>query len=76
MAGEKELVGLDPITCNCNTVLPLQVCRSGAGYYLGHYCPRCGPYSRETGYFSKREIAIDELKKKIPNKLRNTKHLS
>lgn len=31
--------------------LVLQVCSSAAGFYLGYICPKCGPISRETGYF-------------------------
>lgn len=24
---------------------------SGGGYYIGTFCPYCGPYSRESGYY-------------------------
>ena len=62
MAVDGELIGLGSITCeDCDTELPLQVCHSNAGYYLGHYCPKCGPYSRETDYFPTREKAETEL---------------
>jgi hypothetical protein len=23
-----------------------QVCRSAAGFYIGYFCPECGPYDR------------------------------
>ena len=35
----------------------LYVQHSAAGYYLGFFCPQCGPYSRESDYFRKREAA-------------------
>jgi hypothetical protein len=73
MALKGELKGLDNVICtDCGAELPLQVCHSNAGFYLGHYCNNCGPYSRETGYFPTREIAETELKKETPDKLRNT----
>ena len=34
----------------------LDVYLSGAGYYIGTYC-RCGPYTRESGYYRTRELA-------------------
>jgi len=38
----------------CNTSLTIQVLSSAAGYYIGFFCPECGPYSRESGYFHSR----------------------
>jgi hypothetical protein len=35
----------------CSTTIDLQVLSSAAGYYIGFFCPECGPYSRESGYF-------------------------
>jgi len=54
-----EIVGHSgPITCaDCGASMPLQVCCSAAGYYLGYLCEMCGPWSRETGYFPTREAA-------------------
>ena len=51
-----ECVGFAGVVCKHDgegepTQLPLKVCQSAAGYYLGYNCPVCGPYSRETGYF-------------------------
>lgn len=41
------------ISCNrCDANLPLRICSSAAGWYIGYYCPNCGPYSRETDYFA------------------------
>ena len=42
--------------------MPLQVCRSAAGYYIGRWCPECGPYSRDSGYYrtpEEAQIALD-----------------
>lgn len=50
MAIEGELCGVNGTTCTCGRDLPLKVCQSGAGFYLGYYCPNCGPYSRESDY--------------------------
>ncbi len=48
-------------TCkDCNTELEAQVCMSNAGYYIGTMCD-CGPYSRESEYFSSREEAEEAL---------------
>ena len=45
------------ICFECNTVLTIQVLCSAAGYYIGFFCPECGPYSRESGYFHSRDEA-------------------
>ena len=58
-----ETVGTGGIDCeDCGTHLDLQVCHSGAGYYLGYLCPQCGPYSRESDYFGTFEGAEKALK--------------
>ena len=49
------------ITCTCGEEMKLQVLRSGAGYYLGFRCPKCGPWSRESGYYETREDAQRSL---------------
>lgn len=41
---------------HCEEQLFLRVCRSNAGYYVGTWC-KCGPYSRESGYYLTREEA-------------------
>ena len=38
-----------------------QVLRSAAGYYVGFFCPRCGPYSRESGYYASFDEAQEAL---------------
>jgi len=68
MALEGELLGLNGAACaECGRALSLQVCESGAGFYLGYFCGRCGPMSRETGYYPTREIAEANLAKDIPD---------
>jgi hypothetical protein len=37
--------------CECKTVMPLEILSSAAGFYIGHYCPKCGPHDRKSGYF-------------------------
>ena len=57
-----ETVGGSPsTTCDCGTEMPLAVQQSGAGYYLGYFCPKCGPYSRESGYYRTREEAESNM---------------
>lgn len=54
--GETIMSGA-PTTCpTCQRRVLLEVCRSGAGYYIGTYCD-CGPYSRESGYYRSHEEA-------------------
>lgn len=45
----------------CGTELPLKVCQSGAGFYIGCFCNQCGPYDRESGYYATREKAEADL---------------
>jgi len=61
MAIQGELKGLDGTVCKCGAELLLDVQQSAAGWYLGYFCGRCGPYSRETGYFTTLEEAEDTL---------------
>ena len=42
--------------------LPIQVCSSAAGYYIGQLEPCGAPYSRLSGYFRTHELADDALK--------------
>jgi phage FluMu protein Com len=42
----------------CGSELPVKVLRSAAGYYLGRWCPRCGPYERvSVSYYPSRPAA-------------------
>ena len=42
---------------DCGSEIPLMVCKSAAGFYLGQWCPQCGPYDRHSGYYPTREMA-------------------
>lgn len=64
MAVQEELTGFQNIIIcgdGCKEILTLKICQSFAGYYIGRFCPRCGPYSRETGYFENEKDAELEL---------------
>ena len=49
------------VCMECDTALGIQVLCSAAGYYIGFFCPHCGPYSRESGYYASREEAEQTL---------------
>ena len=60
LPGETLATGAAP-TCNdCGATPELQVCSTPAGYYVGTLCG-CGPYSRESGYYSTFEKAKQAL---------------
>ena len=59
LPGETILSGANPICCGVE--LEFEVLSSAAGYYIGTRCPKCGPYSRETGYFRNWEKANHAL---------------
>lgn len=63
MAVEGETIATGaPIVCpDCHTsVLPLRVLLSNAGWYIGTIC-KCGPYTRESGYYRTRIEAQEAL---------------
>jgi len=60
MNGETIATGASPTCEDCGVSPDPQVCKSGAGYYVGTYCD-CGPYSRESGYFKTKEAAEEAL---------------
>lgn len=45
----------------CNTKLPVKVLHSNAGYYIGYWCPTCGPYDRISDYYETEEEADSML---------------
>ena len=53
MPGETILTGASP-KC-CGKVLLFRLLKSPAGWYVGTFCPKCGPYSRETIYIQDQE---------------------
>lgn len=64
MASPEEIGHIDTKCDICHTELPAQVLKSGAGYYIGTFCPKDGPYSRESGYYGSREEATKSLEAK------------
>jgi hypothetical protein len=42
---------------DCDEELPLKVLESAAGYYVGYFCPNCGPYGRKSEYFQTTALA-------------------
>lgn len=57
MAIEGELSGTQGVFCSCGAELPFEVLQSAAGFYLGYFCPNCGPWSRESEYFPSQKTA-------------------
>ncbi|MCK5019223.1 MAG: hypothetical protein KAS32_19340 [Candidatus Peribacteraceae bacterium] len=68
----RDYMGLPvPEICQiCRTKLELEVLKSPAGYYLGRQC-NCGPFSRESEYFHKKEVAKTILKAEQKREERN-----
>lgn len=60
LAGETIQTGASNKCPDCGTELKLRVLHSNAGYYVGTMCS-CGPHSRESGYYKKRETAQKDL---------------
>lgn len=59
-----EVLYLTEARCDdCEALMKIEVLRSAAGYYIGFFCPNCGPYSRESGYYRSREEAEVALKR-------------
>jgi hypothetical protein len=53
----------EEVTCSdCQLELPLKVQCSRAGFYIGRFCENCGPYSRESGYFTTHDEARRALR--------------
>ncbi len=50
----------NPDRCDCGAEIPLQVLVTCA-YYVGRFCPNCGPFSRESGYYRTRAEAEKAL---------------
>ena len=57
LPGDTLVSGVSAV-CDCGYKFELEVLMSVAGYYVGTFCPNCGPNSRETGYFATREKAL------------------
>ena len=61
MIGETVSTGAQTSCYDCGKELELKVCSSMAGYYLGYFCDRDGPHSRETEYFKNKKDAETAL---------------
>jgi len=59
--GETIVTGALNTCPDCHEILKPRVLHSDAGYYIGTQC-KCGPYSRESDYYRKREDAERDLK--------------
>lgn len=66
--GETLATGAAETCDECHTTPELDVHTSPAGYYVGTYC-KCGPYSRESGYYRTRDLAQTALDKGLFNRL-------
>lgn len=64
MVMPKETIarGASPTCIDCRETPELGVYKSPAGFYIGTVC-MCGPYSRESDYYTTRELAEAALKK-------------
>ncbi len=45
------------VCMSCGSFLDHGVQMSQAGFYIGTWCPKCGPYARESIYFASKEDA-------------------
>lgn len=62
LPGETIATGA-PETCpDCKEKVELEVHMSAAGYYIGAWC-NCGPYCRESGYYTTRKLAETAFEK-------------
>jgi hypothetical protein len=53
---------LTTIHCpGCSELLALEVLHSPAGYYIGYFCSKCGPYDRISGYYKVEQAADTAL---------------
>ncbi len=60
LPGETISTGASPFCCGKK--LKIEVLESAAGYYIGTFCPNCGPVSRESIlYWRDFETASDAL---------------
>ena len=60
----------------CGESLPLRVLQSAAGYYVGYFCPNCGPYKRFTNYTRTKdasEAILETMKMTLEEKLKFTR---
>ena len=46
---------------SCGNEVPITVCKSHAGYYLGRWCGNCGPLARLSEYYPTEQAALADL---------------
>ena len=58
-----DLLDIGEVRCpDCGSPLPIKVLCSAAGFYLGRWCERCGPFERvSVSYFRSRRAAETAL---------------
>lgn len=62
MRPKETILSGAPHRCpSCRVCAPFEVLKSAAGYYIGTQC-KCGPYTRESIYYSSREEAEEDLR--------------
>jgi hypothetical protein len=61
LPGETQGVGGPKACPDCKEKLVPEVLFSAAGHYIGTRC-KCGPFSRESGYYKKHQDAEKDLK--------------
>lgn len=61
LPGETIRSGASPNCPDCHKLLENKVLKSNAGWYVGTECC-CGPYSRESHYYTSFELATVALK--------------
>jgi hypothetical protein len=48
------------MTCpDCGAPMPIKVCSSAAGYYVGRWCDTCGPWERISAGYYRTRAALD-----------------
>ncbi len=62
MTSPGETGHVDTECMACGNHLPVKVLKSVAGYYIGTFCPKCGPRSRESGYYPNLVAAQEALR--------------
>lgn len=60
LKGETIQTGAPTRCPDCKTKVSPEVLHSNAGYYIGTAC-KCGPYSRESGYYRTSDEAAHDL---------------
>lgn len=60
LPGETIATGASKTCEDCGVTPELDVYQTPAGHYVGTFC-KCGPYSRESGYYKTRKAAQEAL---------------